>query len=118
MVANVVESDSPLYRLGQTIQATVMAYPQRLFTGTISRLGRSLDPNTHRIVVRSELADPRDELIPGMLASFAIQVQQPLTALAIPLNGVVRNVDAWYRAFNVQPGDKLYLAPQDRVHIW
>ncbi|WP_395612481.1 M13 family metallopeptidase [Allosphingosinicella sp.] len=34
------------------------------------------------------------------------------------VNGVVRNVDAWYRAFNVRPGDRLYLAPADRVHIW
>jgi putative endopeptidase len=30
----------------------------------------------------------------------------------------VRNLDAWYPAFNVQPGEKLYLAPKDRVHIW
>ena len=30
----------------------------------------------------------------------------------------VRNIDAWYRAFDVQPGDKLYLAPEDRVRIW
>jgi putative endopeptidase len=30
----------------------------------------------------------------------------------------VRNLDAWYAAFDVQPGDKLYLAPVDRVRIW
>jgi endothelin-converting enzyme/putative endopeptidase len=30
----------------------------------------------------------------------------------------VRNSDAWYKAFNIQPGDKLYLAPADRVKIW
>ena len=30
----------------------------------------------------------------------------------------VRNEDAWYPAFNVKPGDKLYLAPEDRVRIW
>lgn len=30
----------------------------------------------------------------------------------------VRNVDAWYRAFGVAPGDKLYLRPEDRVGIW
>ena len=30
----------------------------------------------------------------------------------------VRNIDAWYAAFKPQPGDKLYLAPQDRVKIW
>jgi predicted metalloendopeptidase len=30
----------------------------------------------------------------------------------------VRNIDAWYTAFNVKPGDKLYLAPKDRVKVW
>jgi endothelin-converting enzyme/putative endopeptidase len=34
------------------------------------------------------------------------------------VNGVVRNFDPWYKAFNVQPGDKLYLPPDQRVHIW
>ena len=34
------------------------------------------------------------------------------------VNGVVRNVDAWYKAFNVQPGDKMYLPPEQRVHVW
>lgn len=30
----------------------------------------------------------------------------------------VRNIDAWYSAFNVQPGQKLYLPPDKRVKIW
>jgi len=34
------------------------------------------------------------------------------------INGAVRNIDAWYRAFNVRPGDALYLPPEQRVHIW
>src|SRR5213082_3072433 len=34
------------------------------------------------------------------------------------VNGVVRNVDAWYSAFAVQPGDKLYLPADARVRIW
>jgi putative endopeptidase len=34
------------------------------------------------------------------------------------VNGIVRNVDAWYKAFNVKPGDKLYLPPEKRVRIW
>ncbi|CAN5132919.1 M13 family metallopeptidase [soil metagenome] len=32
--------------------------------------------------------------------------------------GVVRNVDAWYAAFDVKPGDALYLAPEERARIW
>ncbi len=34
------------------------------------------------------------------------------------VNGVVRNFDPWYKAFNVKPGDKMYLPPEQRVHIW
>ena len=33
-------------------------------------------------------------------------------------NGVVRNMDEWYTAFDVKPGDKLYLPPDQRVKIW
>jgi len=30
----------------------------------------------------------------------------------------VRNIDVWYRVFGVKPGERLYLAPADRVRIW
>ena len=30
----------------------------------------------------------------------------------------VRNIDAWYAAFDVKPGDKGYVPPEQRVHIW
>lgn len=33
-------------------------------------------------------------------------------------NGIVRNMDAWYKAFNVKPGDKLYLEPNERIRVW
>lgn len=33
-------------------------------------------------------------------------------------NGPIVNMDAWYQAFNVQPGDKMYVAPSERIHIW
>ncbi len=34
------------------------------------------------------------------------------------VDGPLRNVDAWYDAFGVKPGAKLFLKPEDRVHIW
>jgi putative endopeptidase len=34
------------------------------------------------------------------------------------VNGVVRNMDSWYEAFNVKRGAKLFLAPKNRVRIW
>jgi putative endopeptidase len=33
-------------------------------------------------------------------------------------NGPVVNMDAWYEAFNIQPGDKMYVAPEKRIKIW
>ena len=32
--------------------------------------------------------------------------------------GAPVNMDAWYQAFNIQPGDKLYKKPEDRIKIW
>ena len=34
------------------------------------------------------------------------------------VNGTVRNQDEFYRVFGVKPGDKLYLAPEQRVRLW
>jgi len=34
------------------------------------------------------------------------------------VNGPLPNIDDWYAAFNVQPGDKLYIPPAERVRIW
>lgn len=31
---------------------------------------------------------------------------------------IMRNLDAWYKAFNVTPGQALYLPPEQRVRIW
>jgi cobalt-zinc-cadmium efflux system membrane fusion protein len=90
MLANVIETDSPLFHEGQPVAAKVSAYPGRLFEGKISKIYEAVDPNTHRATIRSEIADPNHELRPGMLASFVIQVQSPAEATAIPVNGVVR----------------------------
>ena len=34
------------------------------------------------------------------------------------VNGVVRNMDAWYTAFNVSQGDALFLPDDQRIEIW
>ena len=54
----------------------------------------------------------RDEALRADLAS------DPHSPSVFRVNGVVRNIDAWYDAFGVKPGDRLYLAPSDRIHIW
>ena len=45
-------------------------------------------------------------------------IRGPHSPARYRVNGVVRNIDAWYDAFDVQPGDDLYLPPDERVSIW
>jgi cobalt-zinc-cadmium efflux system membrane fusion protein len=99
MLANVSESEIPFFQLGQPVQVKVMAYPDRVFKGKISKIYAMVDPNTHRVTIRSEIADPRDELRPGMLANFVIRVDGPVEATAIPANGVVREADGTMTAW-------------------
>ena len=124
MLANVIESDIPLFHLGQPVQVRVMAFPNRVFQGKVSKIYAMVDPNTHRVTIRSEIADPKDELRPGMLANFIIRVDGPVEAVAIPANGVVREPDGtmvvWVtsdRRHFVQRVVKTGLRKDDRVQI-
>jgi putative endopeptidase len=45
-------------------------------------------------------------------------VSDPHSPAYYRVNGTIRNLDGWYSAFDVKPGDKLYVAPEDRVRIW
>ena len=93
MLANVIETDAPAYKLGQQVQVTVPAYPDKVFTGRVTALGAMIDPNTHRQLVRSEIDDPEHLLRSGMFASFVIHVGDPVRSIAVPAEGVVREGD-------------------------
>ena len=99
MVASVSEANTPLLHAGQEVRASVNAYPGREFEGKISRMASAVDPSTHRTMVRCEMPDPRDELRPGMLASFVIRVRDPVESVAVPMTGVVRNGDGTMAAW-------------------
>ena len=93
MIANVIETDAPAYKLGQEVAVTVLAYPGKVFSGHVTNLGSQIDPNSRRQLVRSEIDDPEHLLRAGMYASFVIRVGDPVTSLAVPADGVVREGD-------------------------
>jgi membrane fusion protein, heavy metal efflux system len=93
MIANVIETDAPAYKLGQDVEVRVPAYPDAVFKGHVTALGSMIDPNTHRQLVRSQIDDPQHLLRSGMFASFVIRVGDPMRSLAVPVNGVVREGD-------------------------
>ena len=93
MIANVAETDFPYLRLGEELDITVKAYPGRLFAAKIINIGASVDPNTHRVLVRSQVPDPKHELRPGMFATFVIRTGKSMRSTAVPVAGVVREGD-------------------------
>jgi cobalt-zinc-cadmium efflux system membrane fusion protein len=93
MLANVAETDSPAFRVGQPLQVKISAFPDRVFDGKVTTVGASVDPNTRRVLVRSEIKDPQHELRSGMFANFVIAIGAPVQSPAVPINGVVREGD-------------------------
>jgi membrane fusion protein, heavy metal efflux system len=92
-LANVAESDSVSVRAGQPVSLRVMAYPGRTFHGEVSRVYSAVDPATHRVAVRAEIADPANELRAGMLADFVIRLREPRESPAVPEAAAVREAD-------------------------
>jgi membrane fusion protein, heavy metal efflux system len=93
MLANVIETDAPAYKLGQEVEVRVPAYPGTVFKGHVTAVGSMIDPNSHRQLVRSEIDDPQHLLRSGMYASFVIRVGDSVRSLAVPAEGVVREGD-------------------------
>lgn len=90
MVANVPESDFGYYRIGQSVQVRVAAWPERIFSGNISYVGDSIDADSRRFVLRAEIPDPERVLRPQMSADFSIAIAAPQQTLAVPAQAVVR----------------------------
>jgi len=106
MVANVIETDAPAYRIGQPVEVRVPAYPNEVFHGRVTTLGLNIDPNSHRQLVRSVIDDPQHKLRAGMLASFTIETEPPKPSVSVPLDAIVREGDGTMTVWVTTDGRK------------
>ena len=106
MVANVIETDAPSYRIGQSVEVRVPAYPNEVFRGRVTTLGLNIDPNSHRQLVRSVIDDPQHKLRTGMLASFTIETEPPKQSVSVPLDAIVREGDGTMTVWVTTDGRK------------
>ena len=102
MFANIPEAETSLFKIGQKLKAHVAAYPGRDFDGKITVLGPSVDPNTRRVFVRSEIEDPHHLLRAGMFADFTIRIDDAVNAIAVPAAAVVREGDGTMTAWTTK----------------
>jgi cobalt-zinc-cadmium efflux system membrane fusion protein len=93
MLADVPETDTVEIKLGAPVTASILALPGRVFAGKVTAVGATIDPNSRRLSVRSEIKNPTRELRSGMFATFFIQTGAPVQSASVPLDGVVREGD-------------------------
>ena len=106
MLANIPERDIAELRVGQEVSVSVAALPGKIYKGKITTIGATVDPNTRRVLVRSEIADPQHELRMGMLAEFSIEVAAPKRALAAPEIAIVREGDGTMTLWSTTDGHR------------
>jgi len=114
LLAEVPEANLPALRLGQEVDVRLLAYPGRVYHGRITNIAEAVDPNTHRVTVRSEVADPNNELRSQMFANFTVHVGSAAPAPAVPVDAVVREGDGTMSVW-VTPDGRLFT--RRSVHI-
>ena len=73
VLAQVYEHELALVHAGQTVEATVEAFPGESFTGTVDFIQPRLDTSTRTVEVRFSLANPSLRLLPGMFATVTLK---------------------------------------------
>jgi RND family efflux transporter MFP subunit len=101
--ADIPESSAAAVRPGQTINVAVEAFPNRKFSGRIVRIGPSLDEKTRALTVEAEVANPGNQLRPGMFARSQLITSQNAPAVMVPKRAVM-TVAGLSKVFVVENG--------------
>ena len=87
-LAEVNEEHLSKLREGMAVKLYTQAYGDRAFSGRIGKIGESLDPATHTVKVRVDLANPHGALKPEMYATAEIALGESAPALFVPSGSV------------------------------
>ena len=88
LLADIYEYELPFIKVGQTATVTLSYDPKTILQGRIAFLYPTLDTQTRTAKVRFELANPREQLKPGMYANVALTI--PLgTRLVVPSDAIL-----------------------------
>lgn len=89
VLADVFERDIGALKVGQMVQVTINAYPDKVFTGKLAYIYPTLNAQTRTVPIRVELANPGGLLKPAMYANVDIKVGAGGTAVVVPVSAVI-----------------------------
>ncbi len=88
ILCDVYENDLANVRLGDKADIRLNAYPNQVFTGTVSNIGPILDPNIRTAKVRIEMANP-GLMRPGMFVSATFHGKEKEKRAAVPASAIL-----------------------------
>jgi cobalt-zinc-cadmium efflux system membrane fusion protein len=88
ILCDVYENDLANVHLGEKAEIRLNAYPDQVFTGTISNIGPVLDPNIRTAKVRIEVRNP-GLMRPGMFVTATFRGEQKETRAAVPATAIL-----------------------------
>lgn len=93
LVVAVPEPDTSGIATGARVTFTVPAWPGQLFSATVARAARSMDPKTRSMPVELDVVNPRGQLAPGMYPTVLWPVRGTRRALLVPPAAVVTTTE-------------------------
>ncbi|MFL5740837.1 MAG: efflux RND transporter periplasmic adaptor subunit [Flavisolibacter sp.] len=87
--ANVYETDIAKIKQGYQAEVTTLAYPDKIFSGTVDKVNDLIDPANKSLKVRITLQNPELLLKPEMFANVTITNKDATSALAVPSTAIV-----------------------------
>jgi cobalt-zinc-cadmium efflux system membrane fusion protein len=93
LVGELREADAPKAKVGQTLQVRALALPDRTFQAKVDYVAPSVDPNSRRVAVRAEIANPDGVLKPEMFAEASLTLDGARQSVAVPENAVIYEGD-------------------------
>jgi cobalt-zinc-cadmium efflux system membrane fusion protein len=96
LVVHAFERDAVRVKVGAPARVTLPAMPGRTFNGTVTLVGRRVDPESRTVPVRLELPNPDQTLRPGMSATAAIELSEAGgQIITVPVAALQRVQDQW-----------------------
>ncbi|GAB2846106.1 efflux RND transporter periplasmic adaptor subunit [Hymenobacter ruber] len=83
-------------KAGGPVQFNVRPFPGQNFTGHVNRVAGNVTPGTRSEVIEIDIANPKEQLKPGMYAAASLPIKSPKTSLYVPKSAVVTTAERTY----------------------
>ena len=105
VLINIYESDIQAVKTGQQVNITTLAYPDKVFTGTIANISQVVDNDSKVLQARVVLPNPGGILKPDMFCTIKLHIEKPEKLLAVNPIAVIFSQDKYFVIKEVKKGE-------------